>query len=314
MNMRAAPPTGQSTDIRDLLLDAAGLSLDKLPMLHVIFDRMATLCAESLRQLASSQAYYSLSQVESGRIGDVLDSYEGMAIVGVFHSPEWDSHVIVGFDRDFVFSMVEVLFGADGSEPPVDDERSFSNIELRIAIALFEQMAKALQGSFALVSQVSFKFQRQETRMDFAVVGRRNNLAICAKFLLQALNRGGEMFVLIPQGALTPLRQQLASTTAGESSPRDPIWTKHIRGEVQRTEVRLRAVLEEREITLGDAAQLEVGQILPLQATPRSRVKLESVEQPLFWCSLGQAEGSYVLRIEEAVDLDQEFIDDILPR
>ncbi|MDQ0304550.1 flagellar motor switch protein FliM [Ancylobacter polymorphus] len=314
MNMRATPSAGTPADIRDLLLDAAGLSLDKLPMLHVIFDRMATLCAESLRQLASSQAYYSLSQVESGRIGDVLDSYEGMAIVGVFHSPEWDSHVIVGFDRDFVFSMVEVLFGADGSEPPVDDERSFSNIELRIAIALFEQVAKALQGSFALVSQVSFKFQRQETRMDFAVVGRRNNLAICAKFLLQALNRGGEMFVLIPQGALTPLRQQLASTTAGESSPRDPIWTKHIRGEVQRTEVRLRAVLEEREITLGDAAQLEVGQILPLQATPRSRVKLESVEQPLFWCSLGQAEGSYVLRIEEAVDLDQEFIDDILPR
>lgn len=314
MNMRATPSTGTPADIRDLLLDAAGLSLDKLPMLHVIFDRMATLCAESLRQLASSQAYYSLSQVESGRIGDVLDSYEGMAIVGVFHSPEWDSHVIVGFDRDFVFSMVEVLFGADGSEPPVDDERSFSNIELRIAIALFEQVAKALQGSFALVSQVSFKFQRQETRMDFVVVGRRNNLAICAKFLLQALNRGGEMFVLIPQGALTPLRQQLASTTAGESSPRDPIWTKHIRGEVQRTEVRLRAVLEEREITLGDAAQLEVGQILPLQATPRSRVKLESVEQPLFWCSLGQAEGSYVLRIEEAVDLDQEFIDDILPR
>ncbi|WP_018387920.1 flagellar motor switch protein FliM [Ancylobacter sp. FA202] len=314
MNMRAAPPTGPSTDIRDLLLDAAGLSLDKLPMLHVIFDRMATLCAESLRQLASSQAYYSLSQVESGRIGDVLDSYEGMAIVGVFHSPEWDSHVIVGFDRDFVFSMVEVLFGADGSEPPVEEERSFSNIELRIAIALFEQVTKALQGSFALVSQVSFKFQRQETRMDFAVVGRRNNLAICAKFLLQALNRGGEMFVLIPQGALTPMRQQLASTTAGESSPRDPVWTKHIRGEVQRTEVRLRAVLEEREITLGEAAQLEVGQILPLQATPRSRVKLESVEQPLFWCSLGQAEGSYVLRIEEAVDLDQEFIDDILPR
>ena len=314
MNMRATPTSGQPADIRDLLLDAAGLSLDKLPMLHVIFDRMATLCAESLRQLASSQAYYSLSQVESGRIGDVLDSYEGMAIVGVFHSPEWDSHVIVGFDRDFVFSMVEVLFGADGSEPPVEEERSFSNIELRLAIALFEQVAKALQGSFALVSQVSFKFQRQETRMDFAVVGRRNNLAICAKFLLQALNRGGEMFVLIPQGALTPLRQQLASTTAGESSPRDPVWTKHIRGEVQRTEVRLRAVLEEREITLGDAAQLEVGQIMPLQATPRSRVKLESVEQPLFWCSLGQAEGSYVLRIEEAVDLDQEFIDDILPR
>lgn len=314
MNVHVSAEGGTPADIRDLLLDAAGLSLDKLPMLHVIFDRMATACAESLRQLAASQAYYSLSHVESGRIGDILDSYEGMAIVGVFHSPEWDSHVIVGFDRDFVFSMIEVLFGADGSEPPVDDERSFSNIEMRIAVALFEQVAKALQGSFALVSQATFKFQRLETRMDFAVIGRRNNLSICAKFLLQALNRGGEMFVLIPQGALTPMRQQLASTAAGESSPRDPVWTRHIRGEVQRTEVRLRAVLEQREITLGEASQLAVGQILQLQATPRSRVKLESAEQALFWCSLGQAEGAYVLRIEEAVDLEQEFIDDILPR
>ncbi|MBS7537951.1 flagellar motor switch protein FliM [Ancylobacter lacus] len=301
-------------DIRDLLLDAAGLSLDKLPMLHVIFDRLATHCADSLRVLAASQAYYSLSTVEIARVGDVLDSYEGNAIAGVFHSPEWDSQVIVGFDRDFVFTMVEVLFGADGSEAPVEDERSFSNIEIRIAQALFEQAAKALQACFALVSKASFKFQRQETRMDFAVIGRRSNQCVCAKFLLQAINRGGEMFVLIPQGALTPMRQQLASTAAGESSPRDPVWTKHIRGEVQRTEVRLRAVLEEREIALGDVAALKVGQVLALQATPRSKVKLGSPDQPLFWCSLGQAEGAYVLRIEDAVDLDQEFLDDILPR
>ena len=118
-----------ASDIRDRLLDAAGLSLDRLPMLHVIFDRMATHCADHLRHLAASPMYYSLSSIESGRIGDVLEMYEANAIAGVFHAPEWDSHVLVGFDRDFVFTMVEVLLGSDGSEPPVDEERGFSNIE-----------------------------------------------------------------------------------------------------------------------------------------------------------------------------------------
>ncbi len=33
-----------------MLLDAAGLSLDKLPMLNIIFDRMSTFCADALRQ------------------------------------------------------------------------------------------------------------------------------------------------------------------------------------------------------------------------------------------------------------------------
>ncbi|TCT07940.1 flagellar motor switch protein FliM [Aquabacter spiritensis] len=301
-------------DIRDMLLDAAGLSLDKLPMLHVIFDRMTTHCAESLRQFAASQAYYSLSHVESGRIGDMLDAYEANAVCGVFHVPEWDSHVIVGFDRDLVFTMVEVMFGADGSEPPVDDERGFSNIEMRISQALFEQVAKALSTSFALVKKASFTFERQETRMEFAVIGRRNNLCVAAKFLLQAINRGGEMFVIIPQSALTPMRQTLSRSTAGEGTARDPVWTRHIRTEVNRAEVSLRAILEERQITLGEVADLKVGDVLQLQATPRSKVKLESSDQPLFWCHLGQAEGAYVVRIEDLIDLEQEFLDDILPR
>ncbi|MGR7994635.1 MULTISPECIES: flagellar motor switch protein FliM [unclassified Xanthobacter] len=301
-------------DIRDMLLDAAGLSLDRLPMLHVVFDRMATHCADGLRQFAASQAYYSLCSVESGRIGDVLETYEGMAIAGIFQAPSWDSQLIVGFDRDFIFTMVEALFGADGSEPPVEDERSFSNIEARVAQLLFEQMAKALKASFALVSDTSFQFERQETRMDFAVIGRRNNLAVIAKFLLQALNRGGEMFVLIPQQALTPLRRVLSHTANAESSSRDPKWAQKIRDEVNRTSVKVRAILEEREVELGDVAALKVGQVIHLNASPSTKVKLESADQPLYWCQLGQADGAYVVRLDEQINPSQDFVDDVLPR
>lgn len=308
------PRTETHQDIRDMLLDAAGLSLDRLPMLHVLLDRMATHCADSLRQFAASQAYYSLLSVESGRIGDVLEAYEGMAIAGIFQAPSWDSQLIVGFDRDFIFSMVEVLFGSDGSEPPVEDERSFSNIEGRIAQLLFEQMAKVLKTAFAQVSDTTFTFERQETRMDFAVIGRRNNLAVTAKFLLQALNRGGEMFVTIPQSALTPLRRALSHTTAAESTGRDPKWAQKIREEVNRTEVKVRAILEEREVALGDVAALKVGQVIKLNATPASRVKLVSNDQPLFSCHLGQADGAYVVRVEEQINPQQEFLDDVLPR
>lgn len=306
--------TQNVNDIRDRLLDAAGLSLDRLPMLHVIFDRMTTFCADHLRHLAASPMYYSLSEIESGRIGDVLEMYEANAIAGIFHVPEWDSHVLVGFDRDFIFTMVEVLLGSDGSEPPVDEERGFSNIELRLAQAIFEQMGKALQASFALVVDTPFKFERLETRMDFAVIGRRNNQSVVAKFLLQALNRGGEMFVIIPQSVLNPMRQTLGRVLSGDSSTRDPRWAKQIANEVKRTEVTLKAVLEERHLCLGEIADLKVGQVLELQATPRSRVKLEGNNQGLFWCHVGKAEGSYVLRVDEFIDQEQEFIDDVLSR
>jgi flagellar motor switch protein FliM len=303
-----------ANDIRDMLLDAAGLSLDRLPMLHVIFDRMSTSCAEHLRHMAASPMYYSLSGLESGRVTEILEMYEANAVAGIFHAPEWDSHILIGFDRDFIYTMVEVLFGSDGSEPPVEEARGFSSIELRMAQTLFEQVAKALQASFSLVVDTKFKLERIETRMDFAIIGRRNNQAIAAKFLLQALNRGGEMFVIIPQSVLNPMRKALSHVVTGESSGRDPRWMKQIATEVKKTEVTLKAVLEERYLSLGEITDLKIGDVIELQATPRSRVKLESNQQGLFWCHIGQSEGSYVLKVDELIDQEKEFLDDVLPR
>ena len=60
-------------------------------------------------------------------------------------------------DRDFVFTMVEAMFGSDGAEPPLDVERAFSNIEIRLVQALFERFAKALQSAFAGTSNVTFR-------------------------------------------------------------------------------------------------------------------------------------------------------------
>lgn len=304
--------TSPGHDIRDRLLDAAGLSLDRLPMLHVIFDRIATFSADQLRHFAASPIYFSLSDVASQRFGDVLEPYEANAIAGIFHAPEWDSHVLVGFDRDFIFTMMEVLLGADGSEPPSDEERNFSNIEMRAAQLVFDQIGKAMQASFALVTSTPFELERIEARMDFAVIGRRNNQAVVAKFLLQALNRGGEMFIVIPQTVLNPMRQSLARVRVGEASTRDSRWTKQMIGEVQKTSVTLRAILEEKYLSLGEIADLKVGDVLELQATPRSRVKLEGNEQGLFWCDIGQADGSVVLRVDSFIDQEQEFIDDVL--
>jgi flagellar motor switch protein FliM len=310
--MTVATAEKPQADFRDLLLKASNLSIDQLPLLPVVLDRVGAHLAERLRNLTSALPHVTVNELSTARIGDTLDCYEMRAVTGLFYAVGWDAPVIVGFDRDFVFSAVEMLLGGDGSEPPVEEERNLSGVEVQISQFVFEEVGTALQAAFAGLSNPRFRLERTETRMDFAGAGRRNHQAIVAKFILQAINRGGEMFVIIPQSALLPMRQALSRAAPADLAPTDSVWTRQMGEEIRRASVTIRAVAETRALTLGDVADLKVGQILKLQATATSRIKVESAEQPLFWAYLGQNDGYHTLCIDETFDQQREFINDVL--
>ena len=298
--------------VSDRLLDAAGLQIDKLPMLPVIFDRVANQCAEQMRAIAASPCYFSMSHIEQGRIGDLLEPYESNAVTAILEVPEWDSEVVLGFDRDFIFTIVEVMFGGDGNEQPEEDGRAFSNIEMKVCAKLAEMICQILTAAFSVAAKATFRLERLETRMHFAVIGRRTAQAAAANFLVQAINRGGEMFVILPYAGLQMVRRALASSATSEVGARDPDWMRQMRAGVTRADVKLRAILDSKEMSLGDIAALRPGHVIQLSATPKTPVRLEANEQPLFWCQLGQADGVYKLRVDDVFDPEQEFLGDLL--
>jgi flagellar motor switch protein FliM len=281
-------------------------------MLNVIFDRMAAACTDNLQPMAGTPCYFSVNDISNGRVGDIVKDYESNAVAAVLYAEQWDARVLIMLDRDFIFTMVEALFGSDGAEPPLDVERSFSNLELRLAQGLFERFAKALQSAFAATCEVTFRLERVETAMASLAIGRGGNMSICANIMLQALYRGGQMFLMIPHSALNPLRQKLTHVVVSDGRAADPNWREQMESEVHRTEVTLSAVLDERTLTLGDVAKFQVGQVIELNATPRTLARFESNNQVLFWCQIGQLDGYYAMQVSDPVDQKQEFVDGIL--
>lgn len=296
------------------LLDAPGISIDRMPMLHVVFDRMAAQCSENLRQLSAAPAFFSVDSIAARRVGDVLDAFENDVVIGIFHVQAWDSRILLGLGHDFIFTLADALFGSDGGEAPLTDRRKLSSLEIRLAQKAFVLLGRALQSAFETVSATTFKLERVETRLDFAVIAPRNSFAVHARVRLRILGRHSEMFILVPQAALNSVRQELGRDLSDEAAVRDPAWTRQIEAEIGRTDVAIKGVIEERQFVLADIAALKVGGILELQATTRTRIRLECNAEPLFWCSLGQGDGFYTLRIDESVSQEQEFIDDVLSR
>ena len=129
---------------------------------------------------------------------------------------------------------------------------------------------------------------------------------------MEAAGRGGEVLIAVTRATLNPIRQALARTPTKQGPAADPRWSQQMQSEVTRAHVMVSAILDERMGVLGEVAQFKVGQVVELNATAHGRVRLECNGERLMWCHLGKSQGKYTLRVDELVDREQEFLNEIL--
>ena len=294
------------------LFTGASNFVERMPMLRVALERAAAACTEHLATASDLPLQVTLQGLESGTAGELLDKYDGRSVVGVLHASRWSARLLVHADQEAVFTIVEAMLGGDGSQPAYRIERAFSRIEVRLVEAFFQRIAKALESGLAGIADTPVELESAGSEIDYDVIGRRNSAVVIARLRIDAGARGGEILVTIPRAALTPLRQVMGHVPPKEGPPADARWSEQIQNQVSRTHVTLSAILDERPGTLGEVAGFQVGKVVEFNATANSRVRLECNGERLVWCHLGKSQGKYTLRVEEFIDREQEFLDEIL--
>jgi flagellar motor switch protein FliM len=303
--MSAAPRVAEK------LLKTPELTIDRLPVLRSVFERFTVSCTEAMREWCTAPATFFLNQLEAGDTWDILESYED-SIALVLYALEWDSRIVIGMDRRCIFSLLEGLFGGTGTELPFEAKREFTALETQIGKEVLNLATRALEESFAPVTKVIFELDRLETTLEFNLLGQNNMPAIVAQILFQVLDNGGRMFALLPQPALYPIRKVLERERASVVMSNDPRWTRQMQSGIARAEVILQAVLEGHEMTLGEVASLQKGQVLELNSTMNSPLTLEVENEPLFLCRLGQFQGNFTVIVDGPVVHKTDFAVEIL--
>ncbi len=295
------------------LFGGASSSLDRLPMLSTVFERAVIACTQELRPLATPPPALSFVGLEAATAAEMFAQHDGAIVTAIIHAPGWNTKFLISARRSTVFTIVELLLGGDGSQPPYAGKRPFSKIETRVAGAFFERFANCLSAATALVTPTALRVDALANAIDFDILGNRGTPLFGAKLRFDALGRGGDILLGMPPAAIAAMRQTFERAASKETTVRaDPRWAEQIEREVTRANVTLQAVLDERPMHLAEIAGLNVGQVLDLQATPRTRVHLECDGQRMILCQFGKSNGVYTLRVEDFVDREREFMNDIL--
>ena len=152
--------------------------------------------------------------------------------------------------------------------------------------------------AFEPLTPVTFTLDRLETNPRFAAIARPANAAILVKLRIDMEDRGGRIELLLPYATLEPIRKMLLQQFMGEKFGRDNIWEGHLATELWTTQMEVRAVLDEQQISLKDVLDFKVGQTLMLNATPDSPVELRAGTIPLTVGRMGRRNHHIAVRVD----------------
>ena len=155
----------------------------------------------------------------------MLDAVNEEGIAAIFSVPEWQSRVVFTIDRAFVYAITELVFGGDGSEPPFEEKRRFSQIEKNVAKAVLEcRGAGRCSRRLRRCRTLTISFERIETNMETVSIDNRDSKAVVAKFDLRAGGPHGQAAAHHPaiRRALDARSAKCGSDDGGRRGRRSP--------------------------------------------------------------------------------------------
>lgn len=265
----------------------------RLPQLAPALDRAGEGMAIGMARYFEAPPVVLFAGVEPTQIWDAL-ARTGDGVVSALDAPGWEGRIAISLDGLSLDLLIEAMLGGEGDGEALT-RRAASALDLHVAGALFAAAAEALREAFAPVAETDFVMERPSAAASPDTLFRRDGSALLAHYDIRSSGRTARLFVIIPVEALAAARTRLAREPEGAAP--DPVWLAGLRARVGGADVRVRAVLDERVMTLGEIAAFRVGALLPLRPDAIARLALTCDGAPLFHGELGQAGGAYTVRV-----------------
>jgi flagellar motor switch protein FliM len=284
----------------EALVGGAVVGIERMPMLNIVVDRLARLMTTSIRKFTADNADVSIERIRAVRLRDFLDSIALPAMIGVIRAEQWDSYCLAALDSRLIGSIVDVLLGGRKNQLQPIEGRPYTPIERTFVERLVgDVITKDLKRSFEAIGEVDFTLERFEGTPSYAAITKLSAAAVTFRAEVMMEGRGGHIDFLIPYAALEPVRDVLSQEFVGKKQGGDTIWRTHLLSEVPRAEVRLRAVIESRQVSAVEIARWQPGSMLVLDRRHDEPIEVFCGDLLVLTARIAEQDGRVALHVEE---------------
>lgn len=213
-----------------------------------------------------------------------------------------DKPVLLELSRAVSFSIMDRMLGGDGSGYELD--RDYTEIELSLLEYLFRQMLPLLKNAWSNYMEIVHTFDGIETNSRMMQTIPPDEAVAIVVIEVTMDNLKGNMNVCLPATSLEEIFRVFNSKYIKIPKRDDPkIEAKRkagIMNGLKHSSLTVSAELGKTEISLRDLLQLQVGDIIPLDATvEQNTVTLNVQGTPWFTGIMGAKKKKYAVKVKD---------------
>jgi len=242
-------------------------SKDQIRTLQMLHDSFARLMTTSLSAQLRTMVQIQVVSVEQLTYEEFVRSIPTLTTLTIFEMAPLEGSGILELGPNITFPVIDRLLGGPGYAP--DKARELTDIEEIIIGKVINKMLDNFQESWKNVVEMNVSLKSIETNPQFVQIVPPNDMVVLITFNGVIGRNEGIMTICLPYIVLEPILSKL-SAHYWFSSTRKETTTEHlslIKKKIEKAKIPVAVELGGTVIPIQDLLQLQVGDVLPLDAS-----------------------------------------------
>ncbi|MFB9950148.1 FliM/FliN family flagellar motor switch protein [Rhizobium puerariae] len=221
----------------------------------------------------------------------------------------WSPNFSLACGNSFVIALMELMLGAEADTITQPIDRPLSDIEIDLAVMVFERIAGVLRsgvnapGGFEAILERPYNAEDRPKPDELA----RPEFGVAIRMAIELGSIASEFALIIPQRAF--LKTKVTAPKArNQVSKAKQEWTDRMNDQVRRSQVTLEARIRLQKLTLGTISRLAAGDVIAFQDKRDVRVQVSANGKDMYSCEFGRAGERYTVRVKDNISTDDEIL------
>ncbi|MCL9774496.1 flagellar motor switch protein FliM [Vibrio methylphosphonaticus] len=271
----------------------------RMPTLELINERFARHMRISLFNMLRKTAEVSINGVQMMKFGEYQNTLYVPTSLNMVRFRPLKGTALITMEARLVFILVENFFGGDGRFHAKIEGREFTPTERRIIQLLMKTVFEDYKEAWSPVMGVEFEYLDSEVNPSMANIVSPTEVIVVSSFHIEVDGGGGDFHVVMPYSMVEPIRELLDAGVQSDKMETDVRWSSALREEIMDVPVNFRVNLLEKDVSLRDLMELQVGDIIPIEMPENATMFVE--ELPTYRVKMGRAGEKIAVQIAEKI-------------